>query len=149
MPKTTHASPTSSMVTTTMAEYAKSDSNPGYETTDAHITPLALTGLSMAVLVVVSFVSMVLVFKVFAYYQRTFDEPVPTLAPTRVITDAPRLQIDPPAQKIALDLSNNEILSSYGWVDTQVKVARIPIQRAIELATKGNLSLVSQGKATQ
>ena len=132
-----------------MAEHDKSNSNPGYETTDAHIMPLALTGLSMAVLVIVSFISMIVLFKVFAYYQPHFDDPVPSLASARVTSDAPRLQIDPPAQKIALDLSNNEILSSYGWVDTQVKVARIPIQRAIELATKGNLSLVSQGKATQ
>jgi len=132
-----------------MAEHDKSDSNPGYETTDAHIMPLALTGLSMAVLVIVSFISMIVLFKVFAYYQPIFDDPVPALASARITSDAPRLQIDPPAQKIALELSNKDILSSYGWVDEQVKVARIPIVRALALASRGQLPLINQEQTAQ
>jgi hypothetical protein len=132
-----------------MAEHDKSDIKPGYETTDAHIMPLALTGLSMAVLVIVSFISMIVLFKVFAYYQPTFDDPVPSLASARITSDAPRLQIDPPAQKIALELSNKDILSSYGWVDEQVKVARIPIERALSLASRGQLPLINQEQTAQ
>ena len=132
-----------------MAEHDTSDSNPGYETTDAHITPLALTGLSMAVLVVGSFISMIVLFKVFAYYQPTFDDPVPALASARVTSDAPRLQIDPPAQKIALQRIHKDVLSSYGWVDEQVKVARIPIERAVVLVSMGQLPLINQGQTAQ
>ena len=132
-----------------MAEHDKSDSNPGYETTDAHIRPLAFTGLSMAVLVIVSFISMIVLFKVFAYYQPIFDDPVPSLASARITSDAPRLQIDPPAQKIALELGNKDILSSYGWVDEQVKVARIPIERALALTSQGQLPLINQEQTAQ
>jgi hypothetical protein len=132
-----------------MAEHEHSDSNPGYETTDAHIMPLVLTGFSMAALVVVSFISMIVLFKVFAYYQPTFDDPVPALASARVTSNAPRLQIDPPAQKIALELNHKDILSSYGWVDEQVKVARIPIDRALALVSQGQLPVINQEQTAQ
>jgi len=132
-----------------MAEHDNSDNSPGYETTDAHITPLALTGFTMAALMVVSFVSMIVLFKVFAYYQPTFDNPVPPLASARIPNEGPRLQIDPPAQKIALNRNIKETLSSYGWIDEQVKVARIPIERAIVLVSKGQLPLINQGQTAQ
>ncbi len=132
-----------------MAEHDNSDNNPGYETTDAHITPLALTGFTMAALMVVSFVSMIVLFKIFAYYQPTFDNPVPPLAAERITNEGPRLQIDPPAQKIALNRNTKETLSSYGWIDEQVKVARIPIERAIVLVSKGQLPLINQRQTAQ
>ena len=132
-----------------MAEHDNSDNSPGYETTDAHITPLALTGFTMAALMVVSFVSMIVLFKVFAYYQPTFDNPVPPLAAERITNEGARLQIDPPAQKIALNRNIKETLSSYGWIDEQVKVARIPIERAIVLVSKGQLPLINQGQTAQ
>ena len=127
-----------------MAEHDNSGNNPGYETTDAHITPLALTGFTMAALMVVSFVSMIVLFKVFAYYQPTFDNPVPPLAAERITNEGARLQIDPPAQKIALNRNIKETLSSYGWIDEQVKVARIPIERAVVLVSKGQFPLINQ-----
>ena len=116
--------------------------NPGYETTDAHIAPLVKTGVFIFLLMVVSFVSMIVLFRVFNYYQPLFDDPVPPLASARIVDDSPRLQIDPPAQKIAHDRKTQETLSSYGWVDTQVKVARIPVERAIDLVSDGKLSLM-------
>lgn len=132
-----------------MAEHDKSGNNPGYETTDAHITPLALTGFTMAALMVVSFISMIVLFKVFAYYQPTFDNPVPPLASARITNEGPRLQIDPPSQKIALNRNIKETLSSYGWIDEQVKVARIPIERAVVLVSKGQFPLINQGQTAQ
>lgn len=132
-----------------MAENAKTDNNPGYETTDAHISPLALTGFFMAALMAVSFVSMIVLFKVFAYYQPIFDDPVPALASARIISEEPRLQIDPPAQKIALERNATETLASYGWVDKQVKVARIPISRAIVLVSQNKVPLIDQMPTAQ
>ena len=91
---------------------------------------------------VVSFVSMIVLFRVFDYYQPLFDDPVPALAKARVVADSPRLQVDPPAQKIALDRDIQQTLNSYGWIDPQVKVARIPVSRAIDLVSSGKLSLL-------
>jgi len=140
---------TSTVVKTTMAEPANIDTNPGYETTDARITPLAQVGIFMAILVAVSFVSMIVLFKVLAYYQPIFDDPVPVLASSRIVTDEPRLQVDPPAQKIALDRNIQEILASYGWIDEKVKVARIPIERAIVLVSQSKIELPTRGQTVQ
>ncbi len=140
---------TSTVVKTTMAEPANIDTNPGYETTDARITPLAQVGIFMAILVAVSFVSMIVLFKVFAYYQPIFDDPVPVLASARIVTDEPRLQVDPPAQKIAMDRNVKEILTSYGWIDEKVKVARIPIERAIVLVSQSKIELPTRGQTVQ
>ena len=131
-----------------MAEQANSE-NPGYETTDARITPLVQTGFFIGLLVVVAFVSMIVLFKVFAYYQPLFDDPVPPLAASRIVNDGPRLQIDPPAQKLILERNAQETLESYGWVDEQVKVARIPVDRAIDLVSQGKLQFITGATATQ
>ncbi len=120
--------------------------NPGYETTDAQIAPLVSTGVFIFALMVVSFVSMIVLFRVFDYYQPLFDDPVPALAKARVVADSPRLQVDPPAQKIALDRDIQQTLNSYGWIDPQVKVARIPVNRAIDLVSAGKLSLVDSAQ---
>ena len=125
-----------------MAEQAHNQTNSGYETTDARVTPLAQTGLFIAALVIVSFVSMIVLFRVFAYYQPLFDDPIPPLADNRIASDAPRLQVDPPKQKFELAQSEAAILGSYGWIDQQVKVVHIPIERAIDLVSEGKIQLI-------
>ena len=126
-----------------MAEQAHDQSNSGYETTDARVTPLAQTGLFLTVLVIASFVSMIVLFRVFAYYQPLFDDPVPPLVDNRVASDAPRLQVDPPRQKFELAQSEAATLNSYGWIDEQVKVVHIPIERAIDLVSEGKMLLIT------
>ena len=126
-----------------MAEQAHHQTNSGYETTDARVTPLAKTGAFVAVLVIASFVSMIVLFRAFAYYQEYFDDPVPPLVENRVASDAPRLQVDPPKQKFELAQSDAALLNSYGWIDEQVQVAHIPIERAIDLVSEGKMPLIA------
>ena len=126
-----------------MAEQAHDQTNSGYETTDARVTPLAKTGAFVAVLVIASFISMIVLFRAFAYYQQYFDDPVPPLVDNRVASDAPRLQVDPPKQKFELAQSEAAILNSYGWIDEQVQVVHIPIERAIDLVSEGQMPLIT------
>jgi hypothetical protein len=46
---------------------------------------------------------------------------------------APRLQIDPKADLEHLRAQERERLTTYGWVDRERRIARIPIERAMEL----------------
>ena len=126
-----------------MAEQAPHQTNSGYETTDARVTPLAKTGAFVAVLVIASFISMIVLFRAFAYYQPLFDDPVPPLVENRVASDAPRLQVDPPKQKFELAQSEAAVLNSYGWIDEQVQVVHIPIERAIDLVSEGQMPLIT------
>ena len=126
-----------------MAEQVPHQTNSGYETTDARVTPLAKTGAFVAVLVIASFISMIVLFRALAYYQQYFDDPVPPLVDNRVASDAPRLQVDPPKQKFELAQSEAAILNSYGWIDEQVQVVHIPIERAIDLVSEGQMPLIT------
>ncbi len=126
-----------------MAEQVHHRDNSGYETTDARVTPLAQIGLFIAALVIASFVGMIVLFKVFAYYQPLFDDPVPPLIADRIASTAPRLQVDPPKQKFELTQSEAALLGSYGWIDRQVKVVHIPIERAIDLVSEGKMPLIA------
>lgn len=51
----------------------------------------------------------------------------------------PVLQIDPVADLNAYKAQQNELLNNYGWVDKDAGVARIPIERAIELTAQKGL----------
>jgi len=57
----------------------------------------------------------------------------------RQMPPEPRLQVDPP-RDLALYLGRqNELLSTYGWTNERLHVARIPIKRAMMIvAARGN-----------
>jgi|AACY02.17.fsa_nt_gi hypothetical protein len=129
-----------------MADHLQEGENPGYETTDAHIKPLLYIGLVVLVLMASSFLGMIPLLKVLGYYQPLLDDPVPTLVQERITnTTSPRLQIDPPRMKFDLEDKENETLGTYAWVDEDLKVVRIPIDRTIELVRSGVLALPKAG----
>jgi hypothetical protein len=56
-------------------------------------------------------------------------QPPTSLAITQPLT---RLQIDPHAALQAFEAEKQALLNSYGWVDRDAGIVRIPIDRAIE-----------------
>ena len=51
---------------------------------------------------------------------------------------SPQLQIAPPVERLLVEREEDEILSTYGWVDRQSGIVRIPIDRAISLLAQGH-----------
>ncbi|HHB90475.1 MAG TPA: hypothetical protein ENK60_04135 [Anaerolineae bacterium] len=51
----------------------------------------------------------------------------------------PVIQIDPVGDWKAYKAQQEELLNSYGWVDKDAGIARIPIERAIELTAQQGL----------
>jgi hypothetical protein len=51
----------------------------------------------------------------------------------------PRLQANPKTDLERLRAAEDERLTTYGWVDRQHQVARIPVERAIELLSRRGL----------
>jgi len=124
--------------------------HPGHERTDADAGPLALVGITMAVLVVGAFVSMVILYKVFAYYQPMLSDDPHPLAELRQVTTEPRLQVDPPRQKFELKEIEENVLSGYDWVDREEGIVRIPVNRAIEILAERGLPIkTGSGAATE
>ena len=125
-----------------MNETSENTQNPGYEKSDAHIKPLLIMGAVIKVVMFGSLVGIVPLFKILDYYQPLFDDPAPKMAKERVMKlSEPLLEIDPPRQNYIYKRETDKILTSYAWVDKDLKIARIPIQRAIDLVSSGNVEL--------
>jgi hypothetical protein len=58
---------------------------------------------------------------------------------------APKLQPDPVADYHVYQLSDHEILNSYGWVDQNAGLTRIPIDRAMDLLVQRGLPWKAPG----
>ncbi len=61
------------------------------------------------------------------------------IAQPEVVVPPPRLQTDPTQDLRELMAREEAILGSYGWVEPNAGVVRIPIQRAMELVAQRGL----------
>jgi hypothetical protein len=109
----------------------------GYERSDVSPRFAAWTGLGLmatAVLVVAGAAGLILA------YDRDYHAPYPRSALERApfTPPQPRLQTDPGADAGAYRAQADHVLNSYGWVDRQHGIARIPIAEAMRrLAVQG------------
>lgn len=69
------------------------------------------------------------------------DPPASPIAAARErnLPPAPRLQPDPAQEMQELRHWESRVLGSYGWVDRSQGIARIPVERAIELTLEEGL----------
>jgi len=107
----------------------------GHEVTDADAGPLVRVGIALAVIMLVGFVGMLLMFRTLLYVQPIYDaaEVPHPLSATRAVATGPRLQPDPPREKEELRQYEDNLLTTYEWIDQEGRVARIPIDRAIDI----------------
>ncbi|MDA0333856.1 MAG: hypothetical protein O2782_01690 [bacterium] len=123
------------------AEVSGASRAAGHEVSDADAKPLVRVGIALAVIMLVGFLGMLLMFRTLMFAQPLYDTtqaPHP-LSASRTATTGPRLQPDPPRQKAELRLYEDNLLMTYDWIDQEGKVARIPITRAIEILAASGL----------
>jgi len=124
-----------------MSAHEKHNStNGGYETQDVSPRPAAEFTLMLILLMVFA---MALMWGLFRYLDSRHQAAQPPEHPMAEALPAelpePRLQPNPPADLQAIRREEQEQLTSYGWVDRQNGVARIPVQRAMEILTAKGL----------
>jgi len=110
----------------------------GYERSDANIRSLVVSVVGLFVLLAVSLLAMGWMFS----YLAKHDTPGPPRSPVakeRELPPAPRLQTMPGGNLREVRAAEDEILNTYGWVDRNAKVVRIPIDRAIALTSERGL----------
>ena len=116
----------------------------GYERTDAETGPLAVLAVSVGLLVLISLTGVAIMWRVMAY--ETSDTGAlqgSPLAGLRPLPPTPRLQITPSTDLKGTREQEHELLSTYGWVEKDKGVVRIPIDRAMDLLAERGLP---QGK---
>lgn len=119
--------------------HGQSSKQPGYETRDANVGLIVLSGVILAIVVVFSFLYMVWLFKHdVGHINRS--RPVPTpLTELDPVPPEPRLRVDAAIDMAALRAYENSFLEGYEWTDASRRTARVPIERAIAIVAEQGL----------
>lgn len=122
---------------------------PGYETRDVNVKSIAKYGIAIVVLALVAHLLVWLVFDFFVGEADKRDPVLSPLAPKQLqLPPQPRLQaevIGDDRNQLPFDsltLKNQvfhqeeDLLNSYGWIDKNAGIVRIPIDQAMKLVAK-------------
>ncbi len=117
----------------------KTPTGNAHEETDANSGSLFKTGAALMALLVVSFIAMYILWKVFEK-----NSPEATASPTEVaqksvLPPEPRLETQHGVQLQEFRTEEDSILTTYGWVDKGSGMVRIPVESAIVKVAKEGL----------
>jgi len=111
-----------------------------FERKDIDPLSLGLIALMLIVSLILSSLATALLYRSFSLQTQIVEGPISAPMPlSEAQFPAPQLQIYPPDELIALRQKEDDLLTSYGWVDRKAGVVRIPIEQAMGLvAQQGN-----------
>lgn len=106
------------------------------------IRPILHAGIWTAAICAFAFVAVIPLYRWMAAAERQADPAASPIAEAAVhqLPPEPRLQPVPERDLAALRQEQETLLGSYGWVDRQAGIARIPIDRAIDLMAQRGLA---------
>jgi len=108
---------------------------PGFEESDVNVFAVGKFAIG---LVLVTILSMALIIVVFNVFKSMEGGQAKTIDPTKVFPD-PQLQKTPIPDLKVVRAAEDQVLTTYGWVDQQKGVVRIPIAQAMDLVVKKGL----------
>jgi len=115
-----------------------------HEASDVNIR--AIAGFAIG-LVVVAIVIHFALYWLLAYYSKReaeLREPITYVEPGDEPPPAPRLQVAPQADLAELRAAEEQALHSYGWIDRDKNIVRLPIDRAMEIIAERGLPFRKQ-----
>jgi hypothetical protein len=121
---------------------APGDGHPEVRYEESDVRPGAIVRFAIGLVLVVGISAVVLLglFKLFARQQRRHDPPPPPLAQEGGrLPPGPRLQAAPLQDLEQLRAEEEKALTSYGWVDRKAGIAHIPIDEAIKIVAARGL----------
>jgi hypothetical protein len=122
------------------------DGSEEYEHRDANTSSLLKYGLALVIILIVVLFSMKGMFSFFAKSQ-PLGPPASPFENARVLPPQPRLQAKPGADLRSYCGDQMQKLNTYGWVDPENGVVRIPIDRAIDATIEHGLPARPAGAA--
>lgn len=107
----------------------------GHEERDVAYRPLALAGIGLIIVIIIVFIGVRALLGYYAERSTRTSPPPNPLASTDVnrLPPEPRLQTHPRRDLREQRALEDATLNTYGWVDRQNQIVRIPIDRAMEL----------------
>ncbi len=111
----------------------------GYEKTDLRPKPIVVFGVVLSLVTVLALVATYGMVRLLGWWERPrLETPASPLA-TRAVPSAPLLQVEAPKELRALRATEEETLTTYAWVSKEAGIARIPIDRAMQLVLERGL----------
>ena len=111
----------------------------GYEKSDLRPKPIVVFGVILSLVMVLALLASYGMIRLLGWWDRQrLETPASPLA-RRVIPPEPRLQVEAPKDLTHLQAAEHAVLSSYGWVSQEAGIARIPIERAMQLVLERGL----------
>ena len=126
-----------------MATSPSAAPNNGYEKSDASPRGLVHFLLIMAVILVATALSLIWLFKFFEREENPGSFVAAPFAGTQPLPPPPRIQSVPGVDMQSYYQSQQNLLNTYGWVDKQNGIVRLPIDRAMELLLRRGLPVRS------
>lgn len=109
----------------------------GHERTEADSRTLMWFGVALLIIIVVGFVVADITFRYYAGHQK-FAHPTKLFTKSQM-PPAPLIQQTPGQELQEYLKQQNHILDTYGWVNRQAGIVRIPISQAMSLLLKQGL----------
>ena len=111
----------------------------GYEKSDLKPKPIVIFGVILTLVTILALVASYGMIRFLGWWDRPrLETPASPLA-TRAVPSEPRLQVEAPTELKGLQATEQEVLTSYGWVSKEAGIARIPIERAMQLVLERGL----------
>jgi hypothetical protein len=104
-----------------------------HEERDVRLRPLVIFGAGLAVFTGAALLAMVWLFDYLAARPAPEADAPALLLETGRPPPEPRLQVSPQHDMRLMRAEEDSMLQSYGWVDRQAGIVRVPISRAMEL----------------
>jgi hypothetical protein len=118
----------------------------GHEERDVQLRPLIISGMGLAIIAGLSLLAMWLLFDYFAARRARLEVAPSPVFEARQLPPEPRLEVSPQQDLRQIRAAEMALLHSYGWVDRQAGIVRIPIERAIELLAARGLPAKREGQ---
>jgi hypothetical protein len=117
----------------------------GYEQRDANVRMIVWFAAGLIISAVVIHLAIAGLYKVFEKQYPSPDAPSRIALDPKPIAPAPQLQTNAQVDLAKYEDEENKKLNSYGWVDRNAGVIRIPIDRAMDLVAQRGLPTRAPG----
>jgi hypothetical protein len=111
----------------------------GYETRDVSVRGVGLFGLGLTIAICVFFILGVGLYRFFKAAHPSLGSPSRIELRPEMIAPAPRLESNPSVDLETFRAAEEAKLNSYGWIDKDTGIVRIPIERAMDLIAQRGL----------
>jgi len=117
----------------------------GHETRDLNVRAVAWFAIGLVACAIIIDVALIGIYPLFARRHPSPSPPSRVALQPHLVAPAPRLQTNPSADLDGFRAAEEKKLNSYGWVDKQRNLARIPVERAMELIVQRGLPARGSG----